>query len=103
MAPIPWPRDTGLSTAQLPADMPVLRHIGIYAYRVSFLQAFTQLPPAAIEQYESLEQLRALYYGYKIGVVITDQAPPGGVDTEQDLQAVRQFFASTIQPEEKIQ
>ncbi len=103
-APIPWPRDTDLSSPALtlPPDLPVLRHIGIYAYRVSFLQAFTRLAPAAIEQYESLEQLRALYHGYKIGVVVVDQAPPRGVDTEEDLQAVRQFFASTIQPEEKI-
>ena len=70
----------------------MLRHIGIYAYRVSFLRAFSQLAPATIEQFEALEQLRALYHGYKIGVVITEQAPPSGVDTEQDLLEVRKIF-----------
>jgi len=99
-APIPWPRDTFAQQQPLPADLPVLRHIGIYAYRVSFLSAYGQLAPAAIEQFESLEQLRALYYGYKIGVTIAEQAPPGGVDTEQDLHTARQIFAATIKPEE---
>ena len=113
-APIPYPRDAfmGLSSSEggndspssergkvareqgkpLPAGLPVLRHIGIYAYRARFLRAYGKLAPAAIEQYESLEQLRALYHGYKIGVVITEQAPPGGVDTELDLLAARAAF-----------
>ena len=84
----------------MPAGLPALRHIGIYAYRASFLRAYGQLAPAAIEHFEALEQLRALYYGYKIGVVIAAQAPPAGVDTEQDLHAVRQIFTATINPEE---
>jgi 3-deoxy-manno-octulosonate cytidylyltransferase (CMP-KDO synthetase) len=91
-APIPYPRDAFAAGEGLPAQLPVLRHIGIYAYRASFLRAYGQLSPALIEQYESLEQLRALYHGYKIGVVIADEAPPGGVDTEQDLQATRDIF-----------
>jgi 3-deoxy-manno-octulosonate cytidylyltransferase (CMP-KDO synthetase) len=119
-APIPWPRDAfNLSSAPagrdhrpsslrgevgkgvaLPSDMPVLRHIGIYAYRAGFLRAYGQLAPAAIEHFEALEQLRALYHGYKIGVFIAEQAPPGGVDTEQDLQAVRQLFSTQIKSEE---
>lgn len=69
-----------------------LRHIGIYAYRASFLREFGSLSPAPIEQIESLEQLRALYHGYKIGVTITPDAPPSGVDTEQDLIAARELF-----------
>ncbi len=85
----------------LPAGLPVLRHIGIYAYRVSFLRVYGRLAPAAIEQFEALEQLRALYHGYKIGVTIAEQAPPGGVDTEQDLHAARQIFAANIKPEEE--
>ena len=99
-APFPWPRDAFAQQHPLPADLPVLRHIGIYAYRVSFLRAYGQLAPAAIEQFEALEQLRALYHGYKIGVFIAEQAPPGGVDTEQDLHAAQQIFAATIKPEE---
>jgi 3-deoxy-manno-octulosonate cytidylyltransferase (CMP-KDO synthetase) len=72
----------------------VLRHVGIYAYRTGFLRDFGKLTPSSLEQIESLEQLRALYYGYKIGVHKTDQAPPSGVDTEQDLQVARRLFTS---------
>ncbi len=95
-APIPYPRDLFAAAAgdasALPADLPVLRHIGIYAYRVSFLRAYSQLAPCALEQFEALEQLRALYHGYKIGVAITDDAPPAGVDTPADLELARQIF-----------
>jgi 3-deoxy-manno-octulosonate cytidylyltransferase (CMP-KDO synthetase) len=93
-APIPYPRDAFAANSALPPDLPVLRHIGIYAYRASFLRIYNQLTPAAIEQAESLEQLRALWHGYKIGVAIAQDAPPAGVDTEADLQAVRILFAA---------
>ncbi|MBI5917926.1 MAG: 3-deoxy-manno-octulosonate cytidylyltransferase [Nitrosomonadales bacterium] len=102
-APIPYPRDlfaAGSLTPprsqgareSLPEQLPVLRHIGIYAYRASFLRAYSQLAPAAIEQFEALEQLRALWHGYKIGVTVTDDAPPAGVDTEADLHLARELF-----------
>jgi len=110
-APIPYPRDAfkhltsptgrdGDSSSlrgedgrgELPANIPVLRHIGIYAYRASFLRVYSQLAPAAIEQIESLEQLRVLWHGYKIGVTITQDAPPSGVDTEADLLLAREIF-----------
>jgi 3-deoxy-manno-octulosonate cytidylyltransferase (CMP-KDO synthetase) len=52
-----------------------------------------------LERYEALEQLRALYYGYKIGVFIAEQAPPGGVDTEQDLHSARQIFEAQSKSE----
>jgi 3-deoxy-manno-octulosonate cytidylyltransferase (CMP-KDO synthetase) len=91
-APIPWPRDAYAQNLPLPQNVTVLRHIGIYAYRASFLRAYGQLTPSIIEQVESLEQLRALYHGYKIGVTITQEAPPSGVDTQQDLQVARQIF-----------
>ena len=94
-APIPYPRDAFAAEKSLPKELPVLRHIGIYAYRASFLRAYGQLTPAIIEQFESLEQLRVLYHGYKIGVVITDSAPPTGVDTAQDLQTAREAFEKT--------
>ena len=84
----------------LPQDAPFLRHIGIYAYRAGFLRTYGQLAPAAIERVEALEQLRALFHGYRIGVVMAGEAPPGGVDTEQDLHATRQVFAATIKPQE---
>jgi 3-deoxy-manno-octulosonate cytidylyltransferase (CMP-KDO synthetase) len=98
-ATIPYPRDAFAQLQPLPADLPILRHVGIYAYRASFLRAYGQLDPAAIEHFEALEQLRALYHGYKIGVFIAEQAPPGGVDTEQDLQAVRQIFEASTDRE----
>ena len=91
-APIPWPRDAFARNEGLPQQVPVLRHIGIYAYRASFLRAFGQLAPAAIEQAEALEQLRALWHGYRIGVTITADAPPAGVDTEEDLLLARKLF-----------
>ena len=95
-APIPYPRDAFAQNASLPNDIPVLRHIGIYAYRASFLKIYGQLAPTAIEQAESLEQLRALWHGYQIGVTVTDEAPPAGVDTEQDLQTARNLFNKNI-------
>ncbi len=91
-AAIPYPRDAFAQQQALPAELQVLRHIGIYAYRASFLHAYGQLAPAMIERFEALEQLRALYHGYKIGVTVTRDAPPAGVDTEQDLHAARRIF-----------
>ncbi|GAB5605494.1 3-deoxy-manno-octulosonate cytidylyltransferase [Sideroxyarcus sp. TK5] len=93
-APIPWPRDAYAKGEPLPGEVTVLRHIGIYAYRASFLKAYGQLAPAPIELAESLEQLRALYHGYRIGVTVTRDAPPSGVDTEQDLLNARRIFES---------
>lgn len=93
-ASIPYPRDALTSGTAPPENLPVLRHIGIYAYRAGFLRSFLKLAPAAIEQVESLEQLRALWHGYKIGVTVSADAPPSGVDTEQDLHAARKLFDS---------
>lgn len=95
-APIPWPRDTFSQRQSLPAELVILRHIGIYAYRAGFLRAYSQLSPPQIEQIEALEQLRALFHGYKIGVFIAKQAPPAGVDTEEDLVATRKIFNDRI-------
>lgn len=95
-APIPYPRDPFAKNQQLPEGVPVLRHIGIYAYRASFLRAFRHLAPAAIEQAEALEQLRAMWHGYRIGAIITQDAPPAGVDTEEDLATARKTFEALI-------
>jgi len=90
-SPIPYPRDMPL---QLPNPLP-LRHIGIYGYRVGFLRQFPRLPQAPLELTEALEQLRALWHGYRIVVHVTDQAPGAGVDTPEDLARVRQVFDKT--------
>ncbi len=84
-APVPWPRD---AFAQAPDRMPDgqwLRHIGIYGYRVSALQAFAALPPGRLERTESLEQLRALEAGWRIAVALAPSPFPPGVDTPEDL------------------
>lgn len=96
-APIPWPRDA-FSTRRdaLPPGLPVRRHIGLYAYRVSFLRCYSQLPPAEIEQWESLEQLRALAHGFAIHVVDCAHAPAPGVDTAEDLVLVRRAFDPVV-------
>jgi|TARA_B110000259_G_scaffold28096_1_gene29769 3-deoxy-manno-octulosonate cytidylyltransferase (CMP-KDO synthetase) len=72
-----------------------LGHIGIYAYRVSFLKAFTKLPACEIETREKLEQLRALWNGYSIHTELATELPGPGVDTEQDLQQVIQILQSS--------
>ena len=64
------------------------RHAGIYAYRVRFLKQYATLAPAPMEQAEALEQLRALWHGHRIAVVVSETDIPPGVDTPQDLQAV---------------
>jgi len=88
-ASIPFPRDTYSSAQELVSGIPAYRHIGIYAYRAGFLKQYANLAPAAIEQFECLEQLRVLYQGYKIAVSVSDNAPAAGVDTESDLARVR--------------
>jgi 3-deoxy-manno-octulosonate cytidylyltransferase (CMP-KDO synthetase) len=90
-APIPLWRDA--PPGQLPVQPQPLRHVGIYGYRVGFLQAFPTLSPAPIEQCESLEQLRVLWHGQRIAVHITPEAPGRGVDTPEDLEAVRTLWA----------
>lgn len=91
-APIPYARDDFVhSHAKLPVRLPAYRHIGIYAYRMSFLRCYAQLPPVDIERFEALEQLRALAHGFKISVLVT-AIPAPGVDTEEDLHKVRALF-----------
>ena len=73
----------------------MLRHIGVYGYRVGFLRRFPLLPAAPLEQCEALEQLRVLWHGERIAVHVTEQAPGPGVDTEADLQRVRALWDAT--------
>ncbi|MDR2924588.1 MAG: 3-deoxy-manno-octulosonate cytidylyltransferase [Azoarcus sp.] len=100
-APIPWARDAwaegaGGRDSPLPPEMPVLRHIGLYAYRASFLRRYAALAPSPYEQWEMLEQLRALWHGYPVRVLTLASAPPAGVDTEEDLERVRKMFAHRV-------
>ncbi|NMG54137.1 3-deoxy-manno-octulosonate cytidylyltransferase [Aromatoleum aromaticum] len=92
-APIPWARDA-FATARddIPAGLPVLRHVGLYAYRVAFLRCYASLAPSPLEQWEALEQLRALWHGHRIRVMTVAVAPAAGVDTPEDLERVRAAF-----------
>lgn len=94
-APIPWSRDAfGARRDTLPADLPALRHVGLYAYRAGFLRRYPTLPRTAIEQHESLEQLRALWHGEGIAVLRLPAPLPPGVDTPDDLATVRRLLAA---------
>ena len=98
-APIPYARDSvALNQNALPAGLPSYRHIGIYAYRARFLRLYNRLEPAAIERFEALEQLRALWHGYRIAVAVTARAPEAGVDTAEDLERVRRIFGTAPDP-----
>ena len=96
-ATIPWARDAfaGGATA-VPEGLPLYRHYGLYAYRVRFLLAYPTLSSAPIERFEALEQLRALWHGYRIVVEIAAGTPAPGVDTPEDLERVRALFAAGI-------
>jgi 3-deoxy-manno-octulosonate cytidylyltransferase (CMP-KDO synthetase) len=94
-APVPWWRDGQAQGLRALPEPPPLRHIGLYGYRAGFLRGFPALPPAPLEQIESLEQLRVLWHGHRIAVGIAGVAPGAGVDTPEDLERVRAVFAKT--------
>ena len=89
-APIPWHREAFAEhPVRLPHDQVYYRHLGIYAYRVSYLLDFVDNQASLIERTESLEQLRALYHGGRIVVAEALESSGPGVDTPKDLEKVR--------------
>ncbi|HWM44536.1 MAG TPA: 3-deoxy-manno-octulosonate cytidylyltransferase [Burkholderiales bacterium] len=84
-AQIPYPREPGAAC---------YRHAGIYGYRVSFLKRYSRLKPSPLEKAEALEQLRVLWHGYRIAVAVSTTEIPPGVDTSEDLEAVRRMLAA---------
>ena len=84
---IPFRREGGVPAL-------LFRHIGLYAYRAGFLSTFVGWPPAAAEQSESLEQLRALAHDAYIQIELAPEAVPAGIDTESDLAAVRALLGA---------
>lgn len=90
-ATIPYPRET--QAKEMPTQISVLRHIGIYAYSVPFLLNYQKLEQSPLEEIEKLEQLRVLWHGEKIGVMKTAIIPHAGVDTADDLERVRRLWA----------
>ncbi|MDG6773157.1 3-deoxy-manno-octulosonate cytidylyltransferase [Thiomicrorhabdus sp. ZW0627] len=92
-APLPWSRDTFAQTVKtLPENLGYKRHIGLYAYRAGFVKQYVSWPECALEQVEKLEQLRVLWHGEKILVLDALCDAGVGVDTEADLQRVRQLM-----------
>jgi 3-deoxy-manno-octulosonate cytidylyltransferase (CMP-KDO synthetase) len=81
---IPYPRDEGGTC---------YRHAGIYGYRVGFLKRFSKLKVAPLEKAEALEQLRVLWHGFRIAVAVSETEILPGVDTPQDLEAVRKMIS----------
>jgi 3-deoxy-manno-octulosonate cytidylyltransferase (CMP-KDO synthetase) len=82
---IPYPREAG---------SPCYRHAGIYGYRMGFLRNFSRLEVSPLEKTEALEQLRALWHGFRIAVAVSETDIPPGVDTPQDLEAVRRILST---------
>ncbi|MGA0333209.1 MAG: 3-deoxy-manno-octulosonate cytidylyltransferase [Kiritimatiellia bacterium] len=88
---IPFPRDQ--AAAELLNQGLYFRHLGIYAYRKSFLERWQTLPPHPLETTEKLEQLRGLAHGARIAVIDSDQSAPG-IDTPEDLEQARLYLTS---------
>jgi 3-deoxy-manno-octulosonate cytidylyltransferase (CMP-KDO synthetase) len=92
-APIPWERDAFNGANKTPTGkLPYLRHIGMYAYTVDFLNRYCLWEPSLLESVESLEQLRVLWHGEAVFVQTVDKTPAAGVDTHEDLLRVEQVL-----------
>jgi 3-deoxy-manno-octulosonate cytidylyltransferase (CMP-KDO synthetase) len=91
-APIPFLR--GAAAGELPPGGLAMRHIGLYGYRTAALRRMAGLPPAALENCEALEQLRALAHGLHIRVGSVQTPPPRGVDVEADLETAARVLAA---------
>jgi 3-deoxy-manno-octulosonate cytidylyltransferase (CMP-KDO synthetase) len=91
-APIPYVRDPRGGWP------PLYKHIGLYAYRRSTLMVLGALDPTPLERAESLEQLRALEHGIRIKAVESAHDSIG-VDTPEDLEAVRRLIALPLSAE----
>lgn len=72
-------------------DIPVYKHIGIYAFRKEALIDFYNSKPTPLELKEKIECLRYLEHGKKLRMVVTDHASIG-IDTPADLEAARDMW-----------
>ena len=81
---LPYPRNRK-------ADFKVYKHVGIYAYRRSFLLSYAAYEPTPLEQIEGLEQLRVLENGQRIKV-LESKFQGIGIDTQEDLDAINALF-----------
>jgi 3-deoxy-manno-octulosonate cytidylyltransferase (CMP-KDO synthetase) len=102
-SPVPYPREAAHRYGSLAAALEVeprllatfRKHTGLYVYRRAFLLEYASWPQTELERAESLEQLRILERGHTLRVVEA-AAPSVGVDTEDDLRRVREFFEREV-------
>ncbi|AFT78346.1 3-deoxy-manno-octulosonate cytidylyltransferase [Alteromonas macleodii str. 'Black Sea 11'] len=85
-SPIPFERDYMMANPKAANTHLYKRHIGIYAYRAEYVKQYVAYTPSSLEQIESLEQLRAIWYGDKIHCEVAIAPPPVGIDTPEDLE-----------------
>lgn len=85
---IPFRRDAAFA-----GEVKPLKHVGLYVYRVGFLRRYVSLPATALEQTESLEQLRVLWHGFRIAVAVRESRGQG-IDTPEQYEA----FVRKIKP-----
>ncbi|MCX7857368.1 MAG: 3-deoxy-manno-octulosonate cytidylyltransferase [Deltaproteobacteria bacterium] len=85
-SPIPYVRNRN--------QVKIYKHIGIYAYRKSFLSSYVSMEKGVLEETESLEQLRVLENGFKIKVLITNYCG-FGIDTKEDLRKAQEILSSS--------
>lgn len=103
-APIPWNRDQfqpGAIPQQLEGDY--FRHVGLYGYRVDFLNRYLSWEPSPAESLEKLEQLRILWNGGKINLVEAQEPVPAGIDTQADLERVRTSHPDALRLDQRVQ
>jgi len=74
-------------------DLPTYRHLGIYGYRVDFLNRFVSLPPSPLERAEGLEQLRALEDGARIAVHLTEHEAIG-LDSPDQIPLIESLLTA---------
>jgi 3-deoxy-manno-octulosonate cytidylyltransferase (CMP-KDO synthetase) len=72
-----------------------LKHVGLYAYRRTFLDTYLSLTPTTLEKTEQLEQLRVLYYGHRIAVAVGASRSFGGIDTPEQYAAFVERWRAT--------
>jgi len=91
-APIPWDREHFKDKKDISLDNHYFRHVGIYAYRVHFLQEYMESESSSYENLEALEQLHILWHGGRIHMLPTKENIPHSVDTSEDLEKAREIF-----------
>ena len=93
-SPIPFARAYADIDAALGTGIVWKRHLGLYAYRLAALRSYTSSPPTPLEKSEQLEQLRIMEQGGRIAMARACEFIPAGIDTQDDLERVRDLIES---------